>query len=105
MNMDFGFGQAAHKVIISLMLKKGGRGLTFQIGHLTKEVQKEWTRKWNLDKFFQLDVTAFLFFNADAEEYLISFMIVDLQDQIKYDYDSTGIFHWTHHRFLQRNLV
>ena len=55
-----------------------------------------------MDKFFQLDVTAFLFFNADAEEYLISFMIVDLQDQIKYDYDSTGIFHWTHHRFLQK---
>ena len=59
-----------------------------------------------MDKFFQLGVIGFLFFNADAEnEYLISFMIVNLQDQIKYDYDSTGIFHWTHHRFLQITLV
>ena len=32
-------------------------------------------------------------------------MIVKLQDQIKYDYDSTGIFHWTHHRFLQKKIV
>ena len=32
-------------------------------------------------------------------------MVWMLQDQIKYEYDSTGIFHWTPHRLIAYEVI